>query len=122
MTDPEKLVPLTPVVFHILAALSGRVRHGYEIAGEVEEKTGGTIRMGPGTLYGSLRRMQEDGLIAEAEDPGREGVHAERRRYYRMTPLGSEALRAETTRLDRAVALGRAALAHHDLAGGEGAG
>lgn len=113
---PDDLIPLTPVVFHILVALSGAVRHGYDVAREIEEKTGGTIRMGPGTLYGSLRRMQGDGLIAEAEDPGREGAHTERRRYYRITPLGREVLQAETARLGRAVELARTALARQGLA------
>lgn len=118
MADFDELVPLTPVVFHILVALSGDVRHGYDVAREVEETTGGAVRMGPGTLYGSLRRMQENGLIAEAEDPGREGTHAERRRYYLITPRGREALEAETTRLGRAAELGRTALAGDDLGRG----
>ncbi|MGD2069899.1 MAG: PadR family transcriptional regulator [Gemmatimonadota bacterium] len=106
----DDLLPLTPVVFHILVALSADVRHGYDVARRVEDATDGAIRMGPGTLYGSLRRMQDDGLIAEADDPGREGAHADRRRYYRVTERGRAALSAETARLARAVELARSAL------------
>ena len=108
--DVEELLPLTPVVFHILVVLSDDVRHGYDVARRVEDATDGAVRMGPGTLYGSLRRMQEDDLIAEADDPGREGAHAERRRYYRATARGRAALAAETARLAEAVELARTAL------------
>ncbi len=99
------LLPLTPTVFHVLVAVASGPRHGYAVAQEVEELTEGRIVMGPGTLYGSLRRMQDAGLIAETENPGEEGQHADRRRYYKMTPLGREALRAESERLTRALAV-----------------
>jgi len=111
--DDRPPEPLTPVVFHILVALSdapGGVLHGYAVARRVEDDSEGRINMGPGTLYGSLRRMQEDGLIAEAADPGRHGVHADRRRYYELTPVGRAALRAEAVRLERAAGLARDAL------------
>lgn len=108
--EPDELPPLTPVVFHILVALSGDVRHGYDVARRVEDASEGALRMGPGTLYGSLRRMEDDGLIAEADDPGREGAHANRRRYYEITERGRAALAAETARLARAVDLARSAL------------
>jgi DNA-binding PadR family transcriptional regulator len=101
--DLDTLLPLTPTVFHVLVALASEPRHGYAIAREVENITDGRITMGPGTLYGSLQRMAERGLIVEADNPGEGGQHAERRRYYRITPLGSEALRAESERLARAV-------------------
>lgn len=101
----DALLPLTPAVFHVLVALASEPRHGYAIAREVEELTGGRITMGPGTLYGSLQRMTESGLIAEADNPGEDGRHADRRRYYRITPLGSDALRAESERLTRAVSV-----------------
>jgi DNA-binding PadR family transcriptional regulator len=104
-TDLEALLPLTPTVFHVLVALADEPRHGYAIAREVEQLTDGRIGMGPGTLYGSLQRMSESGLIAEAANPGGDGLHAERRRYYRITPLGREALRAESVRLARALAV-----------------
>lgn len=99
----DTLLPLTPTVFHVLVALAGEVRHGYAIAREVEDVTHGRISMGPGTLYGSLQRMTDKGLIEEGENPGHAGAHAERRRYYRITPLGRSALRAESERLARAI-------------------
>lgn len=103
----DAVLPLTPTVFHVLVALSEEAKHGYAIAREVEELTEGRITMGPGTLYGSLQRMTDSGLITEADNPGGEGLHAERRRYYRMTPLGEAALRAESERLMRAVGVVR---------------
>lgn len=106
--DPERFLPLTPVVFHALLALAGGPRHGYALAQEVEVVTRGRIRMGPGTLYGSLQRMRDDGLVEEAPNPGDEGVHADRRRYYRLTSFGRAVLRAETERLAAAVRLARA--------------
>lgn len=109
--DPaEELLPLTPVVFHTLLALAGGPSHGYAIAREVEDVSGGRVRMGPGTLYGSLQRMLDDGLIEETENPGEEGLHAERRRYYRVTARGLAVLRAETGRLEQAVTLAHARL------------
>jgi DNA-binding PadR family transcriptional regulator len=104
------VLPLTPTVFHVLVALAGGPRHGYAVAQEVEELTEGRIVMGPGTLYGSLQRMQDAGLIEEADNPGDGGLHAGRRRYYRMTPLGSAALRAESDRLMRAASVAQARL------------
>lgn len=103
--DPGPLLPLSPVVFHALAALASEPRHGYAVAREVEELTGGKVVMGPGTLYGSLQRMADAGLIEETENPGEPGLHAERRRYYRITPLGRAALRAESERLARTLAV-----------------
>lgn len=110
MTEDQSLdgvLPLTPTAFHILVALADGPRHGYAVAREVEELTDGRIVMGPGTLYGSLQRMVASGVITEADNPGEEGLHAERRRYYRVTPLGSAALRAESERLLRAVRVAR---------------
>ena len=104
MTDESKLdelLPLSPTAFHVLVVLANGPRHGYGVAQEVEELTEGRLVMGPGTLYGSLRRMLGSGLIEETKNPGEEGLHAERRRYYRMTPLGSAALHAESARLMR---------------------
>ena len=101
----EKVLPLSPTTFHVLVAMANGPRHGYAIAQEVEELTEGRIVMGPGTLYGSLQRMVTAGLIEEAENPGEDGLHARRRRYYRTTPLGSTALRAESARLLRAASL-----------------
>lgn len=108
--DLEDLLPLTRTVFHILVALAGGPRHGYAVAQEVEELSDGRVVLGPGTLYGSLSRMQEAGLIEETENPGEEGLHAERRRYYRMTALGSAALGSESERLLRTVNVARSRL------------
>lgn len=106
----DEVLPLTPTVYHMLVALAAGTRHGYDIAREVEELTDGRLVMGPGTLYGSLQRMEEAGLIGEAENPGDEGAHVDRRRYWSMTSLGRKALRAESERLTRAVELARARL------------
>jgi DNA-binding PadR family transcriptional regulator len=109
--DPERFLPLTPVVFHSLLALADGPRHGYALAQEVESVSGGHIRMGPGTLYGSLQRMLDEGLVEEAANPGDAGAHADRRRYYRLTRLGRAVLGAETERLAAAVRLARARIA-----------
>jgi DNA-binding PadR family transcriptional regulator len=103
----DDVLPLTPTVFHMLVALAEGPGHGYAIAREVEKLSEGRMVMGPGTLYGSLSRMQEQGLIEETENPGDDGLHAERRRYYRMTSLGTEALRAESARLMQTAAVAR---------------
>ncbi|MEQ9398522.1 MAG: PadR family transcriptional regulator [Longimicrobiales bacterium] len=109
-SDLDAVLPLTPTVFHVLVALAKGPGHGYAVAQEVEDLTDGRIVMGPGTLYGSLQRMQDLGLIVETENPGDDGLHVQRRRYYRMTALGSSALRAESERLLRAVNVARARL------------
>ena len=103
--DLDEVLPLSPTAFHVLVAMANGPRHGYAIAREVEELTAGRIVMGPGTLYGTLQRMGASGLIEEADNPGEEGLHAGRRRYYRMTAGGSAALRSESERLMRAVSL-----------------
>jgi DNA-binding PadR family transcriptional regulator len=101
----DRLLPLTTTVFHVLGALAHGPKHGYGVAREVEALSQGRIVMGPGTLYGSLQRMTETGLIEETDNPGEDGLHAERRRYYRVTALGRAALRAEATRLARTLAV-----------------
>jgi len=108
--DIESVLPLTTTLFHMLVSLADGPRHGYAIAGEVEELSDGRIVMGPGTLYGSLQRMNRLGLVAETENPGEEALHADRRRYYRITSLGREALRVESARLLRAIDVARARL------------
>ncbi len=100
---PERHLPLTPAVFHILLALAEGDRHGYAVMQEVEERTGGVVRMGPGTLYGSLKRMMASGLIQGAGDEG-----GERRRHYSMTKLGRAVLQAEAQRLESLVDAARA--------------
>ncbi len=103
--DPDK--PLTPAVYHTLLALAEGPLHGYAISKDVEEATEGQLRMGPGTLYGTLQRMQKAGLLEEAPAEETDAVHAGRRRYYRLTAEGREALARETARLERAVRLAR---------------
>lgn len=95
--------PLKPAVLHILLALSRGPRHGLGIADAAEELSGGEVRLGPGTLYRSLREMDEEGLVEQTESPDADP----RRKYYRMTELGLEALRAETERLARIVDVAR---------------
>jgi DNA-binding PadR family transcriptional regulator len=107
-TRPSEFLPLTPAVLHILLALADADQHGYAIAQAVEELTGGTVRMGPGTLYGSIGRMVASGLIEESSRPRSRTSDDERRRFYRMTPLGRRVLESETDRLARVVALARA--------------
>ena len=86
-------------MFHVLLALADKERHGYEIMQEVHERTEGTVRLGPGTLYGSIKRMLSDGLVAEcAERPDPE-LDDERRRYYRLTDFGYRVAKAEAERL-----------------------
>jgi DNA-binding PadR family transcriptional regulator len=96
--------PLTPPVFHILLALADGERHGYAIMQDVASQTNGGLQMGPGTLYGCLKRMLAAGLVEEADERPDPEIDDERRRYYRMTRLGRESLRAEAQRLADAVA------------------
>lgn len=93
--------PLTPAVFHILLALYGRERHGYDIMRQVAMDSRGAVKMGPGTLYGSLDRMIEAGLVVQSNtrDP--------RRIYYKLTALGKTSLRAESDRLSAVAATAR---------------
>jgi DNA-binding PadR family transcriptional regulator len=104
---PEALLPLTPAVFNIMMALADGEKHGYAIMQAVEADTGGTVRMGPGTLYGSLDRMLRARLVTESEGADDSAPHSERRRYYTLTDFGSRVLSAEIERLQRAVALAR---------------
>lgn len=91
-------LPLTAAIHHILLALADEERHGYGIMLEVARLTGGT-RMGPGTLYGTLKRLLASGLIAEAAERPDPELDDERRRYYRVTKLGSRVLEAESSRI-----------------------
>jgi len=100
---PDEHLPLTPAVSHILLALADGEKHGYAIMREVEELSDGTITMGPGTLYGSIKRMLGAGLIEETEDRPDPELDDQRRRYYRLTGLGERVLSAEMTRLEAMV-------------------
>ena len=106
--DVEALLPLPPVTFHILLALADGDRHGYAILQDVEARTGGDIRLGAGTLYRSIHRMLEQGLIVESGRRPARALDDERRRYYRLTPFGTAVARAETRRLTQLVRLARA--------------
>lgn len=104
--DPHAQLPLTPVVLHLLLALADEPqgKHGYALAREVEELTDGQIRMGPGTLYGSIQRLLDAGLIEERR--ARAGDD-ERRRYYKLTAFGRSVLSLEVARLANVVAIAR---------------
>ena len=105
---PEEFLPLTPAMFHILLALADRERHGYHIMREVDERTGGNVKLGPGTLYGSIKRMMADGLIEELEERPDPELDDERRRYYRLTDFGFRVATAEAQRLEQMVRSARA--------------
>lgn len=106
--EAEKLLPLQSATFHILIALADEDRHGYAIIQDVAARTNGRLKLSPGTLYRSIQRMLDDGLIIEPrERPAREDDD-DRRRYYRITPLGIAAAKAEATRLAGLVRMARA--------------
>jgi DNA-binding PadR family transcriptional regulator len=105
--DAEALLPLTPAVFQILLALSGGERHGYAIMREVEASTQGQLRIGPGTLYRSIKQMLAQGLIVETEERPDPALDDERRRYYRLTDFGQRVAAAEARRLARLVTQAR---------------
>jgi DNA-binding PadR family transcriptional regulator len=107
-SEIEALVPLPPVTFHILIALADAERHGYAIIQEVAARTGGAVKLGAGTLYRSIQRMLEQGLIVETEDRPAPELDDERRRNYRITRFGTEVARAEAARLAQLVKLARA--------------
>ena len=99
----EDLLPLTPPVFHILVALSDEERHGYGIMQDVARQTDNALQLGPGTLYGCLKRMLAAGMVEESDVRTDPALDDERRRYYRMTTLGQRVVRAEAQRLANAV-------------------
>jgi DNA-binding PadR family transcriptional regulator len=109
MTNPAPLSyqPLTPAVFHILLALADGEKHGYAIMKDVDTQTRGHIKMGPGTLYGSIKRMLTAGLIREADERPDPELDDERRRYYRLTAVGQQVVNAESQRLEAAVKAAR---------------
>lgn len=105
MTTTTSNTPLTPAVFHILFALSSTERHGYGIMKQVEADSQGKVNMGPGTLYGSLKRMLDAGLVEESDTRTDPEMDDERRIYYRITDLGAKALMAELERYKRIVTI-----------------
>lgn len=108
MTTPNTTQPLTPAVFHILLALSNGERHGYGIMKQVEADAQGQVKMGPGTLYGSLKRMLDAGLIKEGANRVDPALDDERRIYYQITDRGAQALAAELERYRHIVSVAQA--------------
>ena len=108
--DIESMLPLAPAAFHILVALAEDDRHGYAIMELVAERTRGTVKLSPGTLYRTLQRLLEQGLIREVEPRERPSPadDDERRRYYRLSPFGRSVVRAEARRLAGLVRLAQA--------------
>jgi len=109
MPKPD-LLPLTPPVFHILLALADEERHGYGIMQDVARQTNDALLLGPGTLYGCVKRMLAAGLVEESDERPDLELDDERRRYYRMTALGRDTVRAEASRLAGAVSAAKAKL------------
>jgi len=97
MDDPQRFLPLSPHQFHLLLALTDGDRHGYGLIQEIDRRTAGGMRLGTGTLYTAIARLVELELIADT------GKDDDRRRFYRLLPLGRAVLRAETARLEALV-------------------
>ncbi len=106
--EVDALLPLPPATFHILMALADQERHGYAIIQDVAARTDGELRMSAGTLYRSIQRMLEQGLISETTRRPAPQHDDSRRRYYRITPFGTAVARAEMRRLTQLVRLARA--------------
>jgi DNA-binding PadR family transcriptional regulator len=106
--DIDALLPLSAATFHILLALADQDRHGYAVIQDVAARTDGELRLSAGTLYRSIQRMLEQGLIVETRDRPDPEEDDERRRYYRITPLGAAVARAEARRLADLVRMARA--------------
>ncbi len=105
---PDSLLPLPPATFHILIAVAEEDRHGYAILQDVEARTGGELRLSAGTLYRSIQRMLEQGLLVETRERPAPELDDERRRYYRITPFGTAVAKAEARRLGQLVRMARA--------------
>jgi DNA-binding PadR family transcriptional regulator len=106
--DVDALLPLPPATFHILLSLADNDRHGYGVIQDVAARTGGELKLSAGTLYRSIQRMLEQGLIVVARERPAPELDDERRRYYRITQFGEAVARAEARRLAQLVRLARA--------------
>jgi DNA-binding PadR family transcriptional regulator len=106
--SPDDLLPLPPATFHILIAVADEDRHGYAIIQDVAARTNGALKLSPGTLYRSIQRMLEQGLLVEPRERPAPEEDDERRRYYRITPLGLEVAKLEARRLADLVRMARA--------------
>ncbi len=107
-TDIHNFLPLQPRDYLMLFALSAGRRHGYGLIKDVEEDTAGAVTIDPANLYRSIKRLTKDGLVADADAPDGETAGDERRRYYRITPLGKRVVKAEAARLADLATLARA--------------
>ena len=106
-SDPKTSLPLTPAAFHIMLVLADGENHGYAIMREVAENTQGKMRLGPGSLYGTIKRMLADGWIEESDERPDPELDDERRRYYRLTGVGRRLVQAEAERLEQLVNIAR---------------
>jgi DNA-binding PadR family transcriptional regulator len=102
-TSPNDMIPLTPAVFHILLSLADGEKHGYAIMQSVDNLSNGSVKMGPGTLYGSIKRMQKNNLIIETDQRPDPQLDDERRRYYQLTDFGQRVATLEAQRLHKLV-------------------
>lgn len=107
--DPTRFIPLPSADLHILMALASGDKHGYAIMQQVAGETNGQVRLGPGTLYGAIKRLREAGVIAESKRSATRAEGGERRRCYRLTALGRKVLSAELDRLAAVFRIARAA-------------
>src|SRR5690242_8587039 len=108
MESPDRFLPLPPATFHILMALADEDRHGYAIIQDVAARTSGALKLSPGTLYRSIQRMLEQGLLVEPRQRPLPELDDERRRYYRITPFGRAVADAESRRMSQLVRMARA--------------
>ena len=108
LPQPDAFLPLPPATFHILLAVAEEDRHGYAIIQDVAVRTSGELKLSAGTLYRSIQRMLEQGLIVETQDRPAPDLDDERRRYYRITGFGAAVARAEARRLTQLVRMARA--------------
>jgi DNA-binding PadR family transcriptional regulator len=117
-SDPAGMLPLSSAVFHILMALADEERHGYGIMLEVKARTNEQVQLGPGTLYGAIKRLLERDIVVETDERPDPELNDERRRYYRLTEFGQRVLRAEVLRLNEMVQQAQAKnlLANHNAA------
>ena len=110
MPDAKQFLPLSPAVFHILLSLADGERHGYALKREIAKRTDGKLTLGAGALYGAISKLLEQGLIAESDERPDPHLDDERRRYYKLTPLGRRAAQAEAGRMRDLVELASANL------------
>lgn len=106
--DLQSLLPLSTAVFHILLSLTDRERHGYDIMQEILYRTNGQVNLGPGTLYGAIKRLRNAKVIEEIDERVDPNLNDERRRYYRLTDFGQRVVSAEAERLAHLVEQARA--------------